>query len=338
MTKICIEDNCKTQCFFGPSNGNPIFCSKHKKEGMVDNASKKCLTSDCKKSPSFNFANQKPIYCAIHKLEKMVRTSHKNCKNEDCLKSPSYNLNGKPPLYCSEHKTENMIDVKHKSCDNEACRRIKLYGYPRDQAKYCKKHKLEGMIDLLHKLCESNECETRPTFGIVDKKPTHCASHKSEEMKNVVDKHCTSCGLFKVYRKNNWLCFYCQPFPRLLKKEHKVKALLEEKGLVFTHNKQINNDCCLKYKPDFLFDCGSYFVVLECDENGHADYDRDCEMVRMNNISIGLGLPTLFIRYNPDLPGFKVKQKHRILIETLNKYLNLEMLEDPTPIYLFYKE
>jgi hypothetical protein len=123
-----------------------------------------------------------------------------------------------------------------------------------------------------------------------------------------------------------------------LKKEHKVKTLLEEKNFEFAHNKQINNDCCLKYRPDFLFDCCSYFVVLEVDENAHKDYDKDCEIVRMNNISTGLGLPTLFIRYNPDLPGVKCKKKHRILIETLNKHLNKDVLEDPTPIYLFYPE
>ncbi len=56
----------------------------------------------------------------------------------------------------------------------------------------------------------------------------------------------------------------------------------------------------------------------------------------MNNISSGLGLPTLFIRYNPDLKGIPKKTKHTKLLEVLLSNLNLELLEDPSPIYLFY--
>jgi hypothetical protein len=338
MTKICIEDGYKTQFFFGPENGKQIFCKKHKKDGMVDNSSKKCLDKDCKKSPTFNFLGQKPIYCSTHKLENMTRTSHKSCNYENCGKSPSYNTKGKLPLYCSEHKLKNMIDVKHKNCEEELCRRNKIYGFKDEEPKYCRSHKKDGMLDLMHKLCEVDNCTTRPTFGTLDKNPTHCFDHKLTIMKNVVDKHCTSCGLFRVVKKNDYLCYYCQPTPRMMKKETKVKTLLEENGLKSVHNKQINNDCCLKYHPDFLFDCTTYFVVLECDEDQHSSYDKDCELIRMNNISTGLGLPTLFVRYNPDLPGFKVKQKHKKLLETLDKYLNMEVLEDPTPIYLFYKE
>jgi hypothetical protein len=29
------------------------------------------------------------------------------------------------------------------------------------------------------------------------------------------------------------------------------------------NDKTFQNDCCLKYRPDFLFDCGSYFLILE---------------------------------------------------------------------------
>ncbi len=56
----------------------------------------------------------------------------------------------------------------------------------------------------------------------------------------------------------------------------------------------------------------------------------------MNNIISDIGLPTLFIRYNPDLKHVTKSKKHKKLLETLNTCLNLESLENLDPIYLFY--
>lgn len=113
-----------------------------------------------------------------------------------------------------------------------------------------------------------------------------------------------------------------------------VKQLLEQHGIPFTHNKQIVNECCLKYRPDFVIDCGSYFVVLEVDENAHSGYEKECEIVRMNNICHVLVLPTKFIRYNPDNKNFTTKQKQAALIETLQACM--KKLDNVEPTYLFY--
>jgi hypothetical protein len=75
---------------------------------------------------------------------------------------------------------------------------------------------------------------------------------------------------------------------------------------------------------------------LEVDEDAHSGYDKECEIIRMNNICSGLGLPTLFIRYNPDKKGIEVIEKHQTLMEILDKNLNNDFLEDPTPIYVYY--
>jgi hypothetical protein len=53
----------------------------------------------------------------------------------------------------------------------------------------------------------------------------------------------------------------------------------------------------------------------------------------MNNISIGLGLPCKFIRYNPDNKNFKKQEK---LINILNENLYKEMLDNIEVQYLFY--
>lgn len=113
--------------------------------------------------------------------------------------------------------------------------------------------------------------------------------------------YCISCSLFGgVSKQNNYLCSYCNTDKpsRKKTKEERVKQLLLDNNLEFIHDKMITNVCCLKYRPDFLFDCVNYYLILECDENGHSQYEQSCEIIRMNNICIGL--PTKFIRYNPD--------------------------------------
>jgi hypothetical protein len=132
------------------------------------------------------------------------------------------------------------------------------------------------------------------------------------------------------------LCSYCSPTQRQTKKEDIVKKLLEQQNYQFVHDKQIGNGSCVKYRPDFLFDCGTYFVVLECDEYSHKHYEQICEISRMNNIFYGLGLPTLFIRYNPDLKEVSRKIKHKKLLETLEDCLYKENIPQIEPIYLFY--
>lgn len=299
---ICKENGCNLNCGFGLIYKKPTHCSTHKLKGMINVVTRKCIIEDCQKEASFKQQKtKKRTHCFEHKLDGMITTKNKRCLEKNCYIRASHNLQGEKPLYCDTHKLENMVDVRGKRCKNENCYKHPLYNIKGEYPLYCSEHKLQNMI-------------------------------------NVKQKRCTSCGLFLVVKKNNYLCYYCQPTPRFLKKETKVKTLLQEKGLTFTHNKQINNDCCLKYRPDFLFDCHTYFVVLECDENGHKDYEQECELIRMNNISVGLGLPTLFIRYNPDLKGVTQKQKHKKLIETLKKYLYMDTLPDPTPIYLFYSK
>jgi hypothetical protein len=62
------------------------------------------------------------------------------------------------------------------------------------------------------------------------------------------------------------------------------------------------NDCGDRERPDFAFKAfnGSCKIILEIDEDKHRGRQEQCECARMINISQANGLPTLFIRYNPD--------------------------------------
>jgi hypothetical protein len=118
----------------------------------------------------------------------------------------------------------------------------------------------------------------------------------------------------------------------------KVVSFLQNNNIKFIHNKSIGFECG-NYRPDILIDCNTHFIVVEVDEHQHDSYDSNCEMARMNNIYISLGLPVVFLRYNPDAFYYnedivKVKTTNRLnyLYERI-KYYN-EYCEFDNPIII----
>lgn len=82
-------------------------------------------------------------------------------------------------------------------------------------------------------------------------------------------------------------------------------------------------------RPDVLYDLPGHAVIIECDENQHEHYDKNCEETRMHNIVFTLGKPTIFIRYNPDsynINGVKQrtprKERLKTLVERVKFYLD----------------
>lgn len=218
-------------------------------------------------------------------------------------KQPYFNYpNEKIAIYCSKCKLDGMVNIKDKKCIK--CNNITPgFNYPNEKSPaYCNECKLDGMIDI-----------KTPRFI------------------------CKSCNLeWYVTKKSKELCSYCDPNTMKKSKELQVKKLLERNKIEFINDKTISNTCCYKYRPDFLIDCISYFIVIEVDENAHKQYDKDCELIRMNNISYSLGLPVKFIRYNPDNKIYTKSHKEHMLIQELLKYSNLDYLENLETVYLFY--
>ena len=162
-----------------------------------------------------------------------------------------------------------------------------------------------------------------------------------ENRKQIIDKNkeyskCRSCKLFLTHARSKYLCSYCNPVSsnREKTKENKLKTFLELYYTV-THNKKVNLDqSCQTYFPDFLIDCNNFFIVVEIDEFAHKSYDKNCELIRMNNISFCLGLPTVFIRFNPDFK-LKTENQYKILKSYIDYYLSKPFVNN-TIEYLFY--
>ena len=105
---------------------------------------------------------------------------------------------------------------------------------------------------------------------------------------------------------------------------------------------RIIDNSCVKRRPDRVYDCGSFFVIIEVDENQHSKYTNGCsfdkktqENRRMCQIHEALSngmIPVIFLRFNPD--NFKVNGK----LQKLNMQKRLDILSKWVSYCLNLKE
>ena len=165
--------------------------------------------------------------------------------------------------------------MKHQTCLHEGCKKIPNYNNECEaRGLYCSAHKLQGMVDIMNKTCKTYLCSTR------------------------------------FQKKYDGYCFFCymnlfpdKPVSRNYKtKEYSVVEYVKTKfaELSWIADKIIQN-ACSKRRPDLLLDLGYQVIIVEVDENQHADYDCSCENKRIMELSQDVGhRPIVFIRFNPD--------------------------------------
>ena len=101
---------------------------------------------------------------------------------------------------------------------------------------------------------------------------------------------------------------YCVLNPDVeIKRRFKIKENLLAEALKnmklsvdFIQDKKIDGGCSRR-RPDFLFECFTHTVIVECDENGHSNYDTTCEIAKINEQFTDLAdRPIILIKFNPD--------------------------------------
>ena len=110
----------------------------------------------------------------------------------------------------------------------------------------------------------------------------------------------------------------------------------------FIHNKSVGSECTKNDKqisnghlfPDIIFDCDFYHLIVEVDEHKHRAANYKCEEQRMYNIIAKLGLPCIFIRYNPD----SKESNKDILLNKIQKYFDIVEQDTPWDDYGFMVE
>lgn len=309
--------------FNNPDEKKGKYCALHKEDGMINIYANRC--EECDIVANFNYSGEKKArFCNDHKLDGMINIYERR-KCLECDKVPSYGYLNEEKLYCGDHKKPDMINLNSKYCD-EDCEKTAIYAFPGNSPCKCSEHKKEGMISQPRKKCIKKGCNEFAIYGTTVQ--NHCEPHQEEGEVNLIEKKCESCGLLNILNEQN-ICKYCDPDLEKkvrLAKQKDIEAFLKANKFKFiSTDKIIESGKCGKERPDFLFDCGTYFVVLEVDENQHKERACECEQTRMVNISQSLGLTTIFLRYNPDtFVTNKIKKDpvKTTRFSTLKKWLN----------------
>ena len=304
------------------------FCKKHKTQDMIY-LSKCCEYQQCLIVSSFGYiinSKKQALRCKEHKLEDMI-SINQLCKYENCNNRARYNyISEKGSLYCNEHKLKNMIDKNKNICIKEECNNYANYNFKNiKKAIYCQEHKENLMVDKRQKICKFESCLTQAYYGTKKDKQLYCVQHKLDTMYDYRSPRCPQCNLFLIKHQNK-LCSYCNPNKYVKTKELLVYNFLKDKmNFNFIYNKNIGFSCG-NFRPDFKIDCNTHYIIIEVDENQHKQYDKNCELIRMNNIYIANGLPTIFIRFNPDNCNnikIHINNKLKLLMQIINQYKSI---------------
>lgn len=198
MPDICIHEGCTKRASCNYENLGRLYCSKHKKENMINVTAVKCIVENCKIIASYNYQGEtKKICCFTHKKEDMVRIDKDCCAYINCKKRPIYGyITDKKRTFCKEHKKSGMVDVKHKTCSYEGCSIRPNFNFiGKKCGLYCVKHKLDKMIDVANRKCKFENCKNTPRYNFsCDTMAIYCNFHKQEGMINIVDIKCKEFG------------------------------------------------------------------------------------------------------------------------------------------------
>ena len=358
----CQQAGCTTLPTFNhEGQKTALYCKNHALTGMVNIVSPRCQHTEersdgivrCTKGPCFNHEGQKTaLYCKSHALTGMVNIVSPRCQHTEersdgivrCTTGPSFNHEGqKTALYCKTHALTGMVDIKNPRCQHTEeridgivrCTKGSWNGIPGHRPTHCAEHRTDGMITHPLRRCEENKCPSFALYGM-NSTPTHCESHKAPQHMNLVQHTCVICEVLD-YVDDERKCGRCSEYltKKLhLRKQRQVKlwmdAHLNLKNYT-SYDRQWDGGSCGKERPDFVWDCKTHYVILEVDEFQHRERPCECEQTRMVNVVQGMGMPCLWVRYNPDeFKGQKASLKERDRRELLEKWLMECQISIPT--------
>jgi len=238
--KICIEDGCTKQANYNLDEETALlYCTSHKKEGMVDikNRKNRCIEPGCKTRACFNEKGTKiGQYCVKHKQDGMIDVKCVRCRFDGCMTRARYWYENETiPTYCAKHKKEGMVNKTRKKCKEPDCDKFPAYNYINKlSGMYCVTHKKKDMVNVICKACNHNGCYTRALYNYEGETPICCVIHKTEGMINVTKRKCTHKGC-KIKPSYNFASeissIYCV--------KHK------KEGMIHIHSKKCIEEGCI---------------------------------------------------------------------------------------------
>ena len=310
----CAESGCQKLPTFGHKIRNPIYCAEHKRSDMTSTTGYRCNIENCKLAASYGYNGKAPERCFKHRLDGMDSLLRKGCKELNCPRRAVFGRTDGKPEYCMDHKRGNMRAVISGICTEPGCDTTSSFGLPDTRATHCKAHASVEMVYKAVYTCQHPGCTGRAFYGTPDMPRSMCHQNKTADMTNPDPKKCAAPGcdlsIAPMYTHCANHDLENKRYTRV--RENQVASFLREVDLCWTTwDKQLleGSQCSTRARPDFLYECGSHAVVLEVDELQHARAGYLCEEKRMLDIYNSLGgIPTVFLRFNPD--GYKIGTTH----------------------------
>lgn len=316
-TIYCKIENCKKVAVKGYEKRE--YCEEHSNDNMKDfNKKKECAEEGCNTVPHFGF--KVATHCKEHCEKGMKQFGRQKCIFENCNIDARYNyINEKGSRYCKEHKLEGMKDKNKAICIIENCEEYASFKDEKTNKNlYCTYHSKEikniKLISSKNKICKFENCDISANFGTLEDPKQYCKDHYNIIYKNSKNKH-----------KNN---------------EKKIIELLDKNNIKYIYDKTIGNK---KYRPDFLINCKTHYIILEIDENQHKIYDKEKELARMKIICKELKLLCIILRFNPNdfyinnnRKRISINIKLNDLLKYIIYYKNTKNLTKNLYIQLYY--
>ena len=279
-------------CWPGKS---PTACKACACEGMVPKKQTRPRCMACNTAFADFGSDQKATHCRTCRTEGMTRVHHarkcKGCK----AKQPSFSFAGQPATHCKDCKEPGMLppygrcQVCHITAANSGVDGKRTHCASCATDDMCQ---IGGYCIVCH--------DVTAAFGYERK--THCARCKEAGMSLVYDNkpNCAGCGIWYVPPAQGTLCSYCRPSQMVRTREDVAWKHLQKcfPSLAMVRDRKVAGGCS-KRRPDVLVDAHTHFVAVEVDELQHASYGCD-EHKRMLTIAQDCGMPTVFVRWNPD--------------------------------------
>lgn len=333
--RVCKYPGCKSRSTYGMiplpgETGKVSRCAKHKLPGMDKIGAVTCGVDGCKKKPTFGLEGEPATRCKTHIEPGMKDVAHAPCEHAGCATRATFSVDGK--YYCRAHKVANAKTL-NPTCKYPGCKTRAQFGRLFQPPEWCPKHmtaeiKTRGghyySQDERYPKCSIVGCGENAvaTVSATDHVPTFCESHAPDDARIIDDAQCANCHVVATIDRTSGLCAFCQfgtthgPGAYHKLKEDRLHCVLCAMGIPPTvHDRQLDyaSICGVRQRPDFYYECGSIAVIVECDERQHAyytinanpeaprhSYECTCEFSRMIAIHQTVGLPTIFVRYNPD--------------------------------------
>lgn len=259
------------------ASSHPIdarYCCEHKKPGMEDVVHPYCSCPRHKRATFVVPGNTTEHFCFVCRPPNAI-TENPICEGssqgDDCDIRASYGPLFGPARHCATHGKELGPDGRRLYCEF-ANRYPKCIG----------PSMIVSSSQVQPIQVEPPECALRPTFSNrEDNFPTHCPMHAPPHAREIEIGECSSCHIPDLLNRISHLCIYCETGgsraavkDRHHRKEMRMMELLTAEDFEPTaHDKALPEllQQGIKSRPDFFFDYDDIAIILEVDENQHAN-------------------------------------------------------------------